>query len=114
VADGVDDARVCDVGDLRHHVADFWGGGDHFDGGGVGGWWGKVGGAIAVEEVVVGLGCAEDVWFVDAVAVGVDEGAFDVGAEGFGAVLGTVGCGGGAEGGEDLGGGGIALVSCLS
>lgn len=56
-----------------------------------------------MQEVVVGVGCAEDVGFVDAVAVGVDEGAFDVGAEGFGAVLGTVGCGCWAEGGEDLG-----------
>lgn len=56
-----------------------------------------------MDEVVVCLGCAEDVWFVDAVAAGADEGAFDVGAEGFGAVLGVVGCGCGAEGGEDLG-----------
>lgn len=67
------------------------------------GWWGEVGRAVAVEEVVVGVGGAEDVGFVDAVAVGVDEGAFDMGAEGFGAVLGTVGCGCWAEGGENLG-----------
>ena len=31
VADGVDDVAVCDFGDLVHHLADFWGGGDHFD-----------------------------------------------------------------------------------
>lgn len=80
MADGVDDACVGDVGDLRHHVAYFGGGGDHFDGGGVLGWRGEVGCAVAVQEVVVGLGGAEDVWFVNAVAAGTDEGAFDVGA----------------------------------
>jgi hypothetical protein len=55
-----------------------------------------------VDEVVVGLSGAEDLGLVDAIAAGADEGAFDVGAEGFGAVLGTVGCGGRAERGEDL------------
>lgn len=102
MADGVDYVCGGDVGDLGHHVADFRGGGDHFYGGCVRGWWGEVGGAVAVQEVVVGVGCAEDVRFVDAVAVGVDEGAFDVGAKGFGAVLGTVGWRCWAEGGEDL------------
>lgn len=47
-------------------------------------------GAVAVEEVIVGVCGSKNFWFMDAIAAGADEGTFDVSTEGFGAVFGTV------------------------
>jgi hypothetical protein len=76
VSDCVDDVALGDFGDLGHHVADLWRGCYHFDGIGAC----HIVCAVTVEDVLEGLGCAQDFCFVDAVAARADEWAFSVGA----------------------------------
>lgn len=58
--------------------------------------------AVTVDEVLEGGGGKEDFFLVYTVATGADEGAFDVGAEGFGTVFAAMTGSFGGEGGEDL------------
>lgn len=87
----VDYSSRGDFGDQGHHGAAFGRGGDFLDlRGEEDAGWGEAGGEVGAVDCCEGAqgGGGDDVgYFVDSVLGGVDEGSFDVGAEGFGAVL---------------------------
>jgi len=91
VADRVDYPSGCDFWDQGHHGAAFGRGGDFLDfGREEDAGWGERGGEVGAVDCFEGGegGRGDDVgYFVDSVLGGVDEGSFDVGAEGFGAVF---------------------------